>query len=201
MIVDFTGFKEIIDTLKGIEVCVEHTFDDNSYPIPGKEAAIPLSARYEHLHFDAGCQTMDGETALKYSRSRMGTAGEGSDFARVRRQQKVILAVKDKIMSLSLLFNPGKVAALYRQFTGTIRTNVSLGEAQRALELLYKFDDEMENVESLVLDPQSGLTYHPPESSTGGAYVLLPKGGNFSAIHAAVQDLFSGAAAEEAISE
>ncbi|MDP2736027.1 MAG: LCP family protein, partial [bacterium] len=102
VVVDFEGFEQIIKTLGGIEVCVEKAFDDYSYPVPGREAAYPISSRYERLHFDAGCQKMDGTTALKYARSRMGNNDEGNDFARARRQQNVILGVKNKIFSLDL---------------------------------------------------------------------------------------------------
>lgn len=189
VLVDFEGFRQVIDTLGGIEVCVERTFDDCGYPVPGKEKAPPYQ-RYECLHFDKGCQKMDGEWALKYSRSRMGTAGEGSDFARVRRQQKVLLAVKDKILSLSLLFNPGRVIKLYNQLTKTIKTNASLGETQRALELLYEFQ-EITEAGTLVLDPASKLTSVGKPALYGG-YVLLPKGGNFDAIHSAVRKLLFG---------
>lgn len=195
LVVSFEGFEELIDTLGGIEVCVERTFDDYGYPVPGK-AKAPLSQRYEHLHFDKGCQKMDGDRALKYSRSRMGTAGEGSDFARVRRQQKVVLAVKDKILSLSLLFNPGKVIKLYNQLTKTIKTDASLGETQRALELVYKFQ-ELSEAKTLVLDPESKLTYVGKPSLHGGAYVLLPEGGNFGTIHVVVQKLLFGVVEEE----
>jgi LCP family protein required for cell wall assembly len=191
-IVDFEGFKEVIDTLGGIEVCVDRAFDDYMYPIPGKENS-PYP--YEHLHFDSGCQLMDGEWALKYSRSRMGTAGEGSDFARVRRQQKVILAVKEKVLSLSLIFDSVKLIELYNKLTEAIKTDASLGEIRRALEILYDLQEEGgDSVRSLVLDPESGLTVK------GGEYFLVPKVGDFSAIHAEVQKmLFSSV--EEAVSE
>lgn len=190
VVVDFEGFEEIIDTLGGIEICVERTFDDYAYPVPGKENA-PVSQRYEHLHFDKGCQKMDGERALKYSRSRKGTAGEGSDFARVRRQQKVILAVKDKVLSLSLLLNPGKVTKLYNQSTKAVKTNATLAETQRALEILSDFQD-LGEVNTLVLDPESGLTLRGNPALYGGAYILVPKGGNFKVIHEAVRNLLFG---------
>lgn len=193
VLVDFEGFKEIIDTLGGVEVCVERTFDDYEYPIPGKEKA-PLYQRYEHLHFEKGCQKMEGERALKYSRSRMGTGEEGTDFARVRRQQKVILAARDKILSLSLLLNPGKVIKLYTQFTKATGTNASLAETQRALELLHDFQGQTE-AKTLVLDPESGLT-SVGNSTLYGGYVLVPKGGSFEAIHQAVRELLFGSVEE-----
>lgn len=189
-IINFEGFEKIIDTLGGIEVCVERAFDDYSYPIPGRENATPLSSRYEHLHFDAGCQQMSGARALKYARSRKGTNGEGSDFARVRRQQNVILGVKGRVLSLDLLLNPGKLASVYKQITSTVKTNASLGEVQRALQIAGKFED-LSKVESLVLDPDSKLVHHPANSAPyGGAYVLIPRGGNYNKIHEAVRKLF-----------
>jgi len=188
VLLDFEGFARIIDTLGGIEVCVERTFDDYAYPVPGKESATPLSARYEYLHFDAGCQNMDGETALKYARSRTGTNSEGSDFARVRRQQRVILGVRDKVLSINLLLNPGKLASLYKQITDSVKINASLGEVQRALEIASKFE-YLSEADNLILDPDSKLVYHPPSAAYGGAYVLVPEGGNFKKIHTAVQKL------------
>lgn len=194
VVVDFGGFKEIINTLEGIKVCVETTFDDYAYPVPGRESAHPVSSRYEHLHFNAGCQTMSGETALKYARSRTGTNGEGSDFARVRRQQNVILGVKDKVISLNLLLNPGKLSKLFQQFSASIKTNATLGEIKRALEIGNRFPD-LNQIKSLVLDPDSGMTYHPANAAPyGGAYVIVPKGGTFAKIKAAVQKLLFGVA-------
>uniref|UniRef100_A0A832E0N5 LytR family transcriptional regulator n=1 Tax=candidate division WWE3 bacterium TaxID=2053526 RepID=A0A832E0N5_UNCKA len=191
VLVDFEGFKEIIDTLGGVEICVERAFDDYSYPVPGRESDPVISRRYEHLRFEAGCQVMDGETALKYARSRSGTGGEGSDFARMRRQQKVIFAVKDKVLSLNLLLDIGKLNKLYRQFSSAVQTNAGLGEIKRGLEIANLLTD-LDQIKSLVLDPESGLVYHPDSSLFGGAYVLVPQGGNFDKIHAAVRKLFFG---------
>ncbi|NIT03743.1 hypothetical protein GTO10_02305 [Candidatus Saccharibacteria bacterium] len=191
-VVDFEGFIEIIDTLGGVEICVDQAFDDYAYPVPGRETALPISSRYEHLHFDAGCQQMDGELALKFARSRSGTNGEGNDFARVRRQQKTILAVKDAIFSADLLFKPAQLAKLYGQLSETIKTNATLGEVEQALELAGRFED-LSTVNTLILDPESGLVYHPTNTQAyGGAYVLVPQGGNFEKIHAAVRELFYG---------
>jgi len=196
-IVSFEGFTDIVNTVEGINVCVDTTFDDYSYPVPGKEAALPLSARYEHLHFDAGCQEMDGETALKYSRSRMGTAGEGSDFKRARRQQKVALATADKALSLSLLLNPGKISSLYQQVTEMIKTNASVLEVEKGLGLVYEYQDKLSGMRSLVLDPESKLTARCTAAQCGDAYAIVPSVGDYSAIHTAVRELLFGAVTEE----
>ena len=190
VVVNFEGFKEIIDTLGGINVTVDTAFDDYAYPTP--------NYGYKHISFKAGPQVMNGEKALEYARSRSGTNGEGSDYARVRRQQKVILGVKDKVMSFNLLLNPGKLSQLYKQINAAVMTNASLGEIRKALEIADKFSD-LGQISSLVLDPSSGLVYHPLNPAPyGGAWVLLPEGGNFSKIQAAVRNLLFGSEAGQA---
>jgi len=87
---NFTGFEQIIDTIGGIDIDVPETIDDPKYPNG--------SLGYEHLHIEAGRQHFDGEMALKYARTRHG-AGDG-DFSRMDRQQQVVLAVRDKVLSL-----------------------------------------------------------------------------------------------------
>lgn len=197
VVVDFEAFRQIINTLGGIEVCVERAFEDYAYPVPGKEAADVISDRYEYLSFKAGCQKMNGETALKYARSRTGTNGEGSDFARVRRQQRVVLGMKDKLLSINLLLNLSKLAKLYDQVTATVKTNVTLGEVQRGLEIVAKLED-LSELESLVLDPESQLVYRPSNPAPyGGAYVLVPQGSDFKKIRAAVRKILYGGAEKQ----
>ena len=114
--IDFGGFVKAVDILGGLDINVDDTFDDYAYPIEGNEdatcgltddqiasdsAAIASGSatelqsfpcRYKHIHFDAGPTHMDGETALEYVRSRHAEGPEGSDFARSKRQEKVISA-------------------------------------------------------------------------------------------------------------
>lgn len=190
MVINFEGFKDVIDTLGGISIAVDTAFQDCAYPTP--------NYGYKCISFKAGTQTMNGEKALEYARSRKGTNGEGSDFARARRQQKVMMGVKDKILSLNLLLNPGKLAKLYQQINSAVRTNATFGEIRKALEIAGKFKD-LGQVSSLVLDPDSGLVYHPTNPAPyGGAYVLVPKAGNFSKIQAAVRKLLFGSEAGQA---
>ncbi|MEK7625540.1 MAG: LCP family protein, partial [Patescibacteria group bacterium] len=118
--VDFTAFQELIDKLGGINVNVPTAFTDASYPGP--------NFSYTTVHFDAGVQLMDGEHALSYSRSRHGNAGEGSDFARSRRQQLIIEAVKEKMLSLGTYTNPGKIKNVYDSLKSHVSTNLNIAE-------------------------------------------------------------------------
>lgn len=189
-VIDFEIFKETVDILGGIEVNVENGFTDNYYPVEGKENA-PLSERYETITFTEGLQTMDGETALKFARSRKGNNLEGTDFARSARQQKVIMAIKDKALSVNTLMNPAKIKELYESYSQNVDTSMTLTDIQNFYLLSQQIN--IESVTSIVLDDRSaadegGLLYAPEDATLyGGAYVLLPKAGDFSQLHAYVQ--------------
>jgi LCP family protein required for cell wall assembly len=189
-VVNFSLFKDAIDTLGGIDVNVDRDFIDYQYPVEGKEDA-PLNERYQTVEFKAGPQTMDGETALKYVRSRKGNNGEGTDFARSERQQKVIEAIKKKALSTQTLINPVKLKQLYDLYSKEVDTNVSLNDVQSFYLLSQQVD--FDKIISVVLDDRSaadegGLLYSPVDDKLyGGAYVLIPKAGDFSQIHAYVQ--------------
>lgn len=100
-VIDFEKFEELINFFGGVDIHVEKSFTDNQFPIPGREndtcgGDTDYKCRYESLSFQKGMQHMDGETALNFVRSRHGNNDEGSDFARGKRQQKVISAVMAK---------------------------------------------------------------------------------------------------------
>ena len=190
--VDFEGFKKSIDTLDGVDVKVDRAFDDYQYPVEGKEQATcsggSFSCRYEHLHFDSGLQKMDGKKALQFVRSRTGTNGEGSDFARATRQQKILIAARNKALSLENLLDPAKVNNLFRDFGESIETDFSIILYPSAYKLLKEINAD--STRKLVLSPQeSGLLYTPNPAQYGGAYVLLPKGGGWEAVQKKVSGL------------
>lgn len=194
-VVSFDLFREAINTLGGVDVNVERGFTDYFYPIEGKENA-PLAERYETVHFEQGVQKLDGDTALKFVRSRHGDNEEGTDFARSARQQKVIAAIKEKALSLETLINPIKLKDLYDVYSKNIDTNVSFADIQSFYLLSQQVD--FNKITSIVLDDRSeaeagGLLYAPTDTELyGGAYVLIPKTGDFSQIHAYVQKYLFG---------
>lgn len=206
--VDFRGFAEIIDAIGGVDVYVERSFTDPMYPIHGMEDAVcgvtpPVdggavsegeteveseatgNCRYEALTFTEGWTHMDGATALKYARSRHGNNGEGSDFARAARQQKIILAVKDKILSSGTLLNPRRLSDLASVIRERISTTLSLTDM---LSLAQYVDDiAADSIRLHVISNGNGLVY----DVTNGTYGLLPYKRDWSDFRALARDIFS----------
>ncbi len=224
VIVTFDIFENIINILGGIDINVEKTFTDYAYPIEGKEADLcgkskeeadkifedatekelnleslalqSFPCRYEILKFEQGTQNMDGRTALKYARSRHGDNGESSDFSRSKRQQNVIMAVKNKALSLETLLNLSKLKELYDQYSTNVETNIDLKALQNFYQLSRSLD--FEKVSQIVIDDstdgnEGGLLYHPNDGTLyGGGWVLIPQAGDYSQIHAYVQKYLFG---------
>jgi LCP family protein required for cell wall assembly len=207
--IDFPGFVKIVDEVGGLDINVDQNFDDYEYPILGKEnalcgktaeelkvfeataspslAEVPLSeffpCRVEHLHFEKGMTHMDGALALKYVRSRHAQGSEGTDFARSRRQQKVLVALRDKVLSLGILFNPFKFIALSGTLGGSIDTDIKSSEFAAFVRLFQKVREGQ--IKTTVLDQgnegekRAGLLVHPPIAPEyQNAWVLIPITGN-----------------------
>jgi polyisoprenyl-teichoic acid--peptidoglycan teichoic acid transferase len=211
--IDFNGFTKAIDEVGGIDVNVEKSFEDLQYPISGKETdscgytgdefqkratdsavfeAFPC--RYEHISFNQGMEHMDGDTALKFVRSRHAVGSEGSDFARAKRQELVIAAFKKKVFSLGTILNPGKLMSLYDVFQDSIHTNVQQSEYDDFIKLAMKMKDAKTNsVVFFYSDPGSkkqGILINPPTSvAYDGQWVLIPRlgNGNFSEVQRYVE--------------
>lgn len=192
--VDFQSFVDIIDTLGGINVYVENTIDDPSYPVSGMEDSPNFSSRYEYLHIEKGWQEMDGSLALKYARSRHTPGVEGSDFGRAARQQKIMEAAKDEVLSMNTLLNPMKISGLITDVSSHIDTNLKLWEM---VKLWNNFKDvKKENVVNKVLDNStSGLLMD--SKSSEGAYLLIPRSGDFSEIQYFINSVFTDAPEEQ----
>lgn len=196
--VTFDMFQDIINILGGIEVDVEKTFTDTEYPIEGKENDPVIANRYETITFTKGINKMDGETALKYVRSRHGDNDEGTDFARAKRQQKVIEAIKQKVFSTNTLLNINTLKDLYDTYKNNVDTNIELVTIQSFYLLSQQI--QFDQIVSIVLDDRSaadegGLLYAPQNTEKyEGRYVLIPQAGDgdFSQIHAYVKKYLFG---------
>ncbi len=190
ILIDFAGFNKMIDTLGGIDVLVSESFIDDTYPITGRENDLcggdpEYKCRYETISFAKGKEHMSGERALKYVRSRHAQGAAGTDFARGRRQQAVILALRNKVLSFPILAHPKILGNLIDTLKQTVKSDLSASQAILALRVFWTADQP--RTIGLGQDiPESeipGLLINPPLSDYDGRWVLIPKHGDFSIIH------------------
>ncbi|HOZ36292.1 MAG TPA: LCP family protein [bacterium] len=178
--IDFTGFKRVIDELGGVNVEIEKSFADSQYPTEDHEV--------QTISFEKGIEHMDGERALQYARSRHGNNGEGSDFARSRRQQKIILAIKNKLMNWKVFLNPNKLYKIFDAVRDNIQTNVETWEIPEIINVAKEVD--FETVKNYVIDDSAGGLLKPT-TTEGGAFVLVPKNGDYGELKGFVQNIFT----------
>jgi len=178
--VDFQIFKDLIDWLGGIEIEVERSFVDLQYPTP--------DFKYQTVAFEKGWQKMDGDRALQYVRSRHGNNNEGSDFARARRQQKVLFAVKERVIKDNLIYQPQKIWQAYNIFRNRVTTNLDLGQIIRLAKIGSNIQPESVKTEVLEAGPDKPLY---AEIALDGAYILKPKAGNFGELAQIAQNIFN----------
>ncbi len=161
-VMDFKGFEKSIDLLDGIDVQIDRTFTDYTFP-NSTEGYLPA------VTFKEGQERMDGERALIFARSRHAAGEEGTDYARSVRQQKIIQAAKNKVVSLNLIADAGKINELFTVIGDSFHTNMSPGQMLRAYNITKDFGDDQ--TISLSLDPESGLIC-PQTLEESGAFVL-----------------------------
>ncbi len=140
----------------------------------------------------AGRQTLNGEQALCFARSRVTT----NDFERAKHQQLVIQLVKEKMLSVGTLSDFGKINGILNSLGDNVRTDMALWEMQRLYEI-YKQIPNAEIYQRVLEDSEEGLLYYPGESAAG--YILLPRGDNYDRIHQMARDIFNSAARQSDI--
>ncbi len=166
--INFDAFVEIIDAVGGITINVKEGFTDYFYP--SEEGA--QGSRYdcftpddvwgwwEIVSFTKGIQTMDGETALKYARSRHGSYSSGggvTDYGRATHQQQVVDAVREAISSSSTYTNPQKFLSLISAVKDNIKVSeFTVDDIKALLNLLGDFKENKGETYSFVLDPSAG---------------------------------------------
>ncbi|EKE14929.1 MAG: cell envelope-related transcriptional attenuator [uncultured bacterium] len=130
------------------------------------ELAFPC--RYEKLEFKKGLNHMDGKTTLKFARSRHALE-DGGDFARALRQQQVIEAIKNKVISLGFI---SKIIPLMNEFTKDVKTDISMDLIKKLISRADELKDY--KITSFVLTDQNVFKN---AVSDDGQYILIPREG------------------------
>ena len=168
VMVNFTGFVQVVDAAGGVTVDVPALLVDNAYPTPDFGVT--------QVRFEPGPQRLDGERALIYVRTRH----QDGDFGRAARQQQLLQALARQLLQpRGWLRLPGVLAAAL----DAVQTDLGLWDVPALLRLaIYLATDRAQFV---VL----GREYTDPWTSPGGAAVLLPR---WSAIQPLLAELFPG---------
>ena len=163
VMINFYGFKQVVDSLGGIDVKVgEHLQDE---------------CGHINWSYAPGTYHMDGFKALCYVRMRKTTG----DFDRLRRQQETLLAIFDKVLTLEGL---SRVPDLYSQYLTYVETDLTVEDALRLLPLATKLAAEPDRILRYSIDPTMGQIWRVPYS---GASVILP---DWEAIEILLHEIF-----------
>lgn len=182
--IDFQGFVKMVDTVGGVTLDVPYPILDDEYPAENYQ--------YQRVYFPAGWQHLDGESALKYARTRH----MDGDASRSARQQQVLLSLRDQAISANLI---PQLPKLIQQFGDTVRTDLSIPDSLKLARLgseiprdkivqsslmpaLYEtigddgtyFLDADWDIAGEVLSEFSGTIIHPPGAALAERNCDLP---------------------------
>lgn len=162
--------KKFIDALGGIMVNVERSFEDHKFPRDDVDlSSDDPDLLYETISFEAGDQWFDGDTALKFIRSRNSEdLTEGTDIARSLRQQRVIHSLLTTLKSPSLLLKPEVLGKLYFVWSEDIQTDLTDAHIYGLLRNMTSSNLNI-NAQSIPItqEDELGILYHPPVSKHG----------------------------------
>ncbi len=170
--VNFRAFVDFVDLIGGITVDVPEAIDDPSYP--------DRCYGYDPFSISAGEHQFDGETALKYARTR---ATVGGDVDRAGRQQQVLMAARDKVLRVDMV--PRllmRAPQLWQSFQSNIETNMTLDEAIQLALLAQEIPRDSIRLEVI------NYSYVYNETTPDGQQVLVP---NRDQIRALRDELFA----------
>ena len=165
-VVDFQTFVRFIDALGGIEIDVPTAIVDTEYPTPDYGVTT--------IRFDPGPQTLDGEQALIYARTRH----DDDDFGRSERQQQVIAAIATKLLEPATWLRLPQVAQVLRS---GVQTDLTSADALSLLQMGLAAGQG--RLDRATLEGEAATPWITP----GGAWVLLP---NWAVIDGIVSGLF-----------
>lgn len=186
---NFSGFNNIVNILGGVNVYIPQTFDDNYYPVKGREDEScdkteeeiealtatmsgfllekEFECRYEQLHFDKGLTAMNADTSLKFVRSRHSETA-GGDFNRSLRQQAFIVGVKNKLLNLGTI---PKMIPVVNQISKNVKTDI---DVKTAIDFVRDNGVSDYEIKTISINEDNVLN---ESISSDGQYILIPKAG------------------------
>ncbi len=175
IVTNFSGLKQLVDAVGGIDVDVKEALIDNEYPCANNEY-LPCG-----INIQPGVQHMDGARALEYTRCRKGTCG--NDFGRAERQQEVINLLMAKLVQPRVWLNPISAAAVSNALRTGITTDIS---GPNMVRLAWAWSQKSGEPIRWVLSTSPGGLL-----SSSGSGNLVPVGGDYTAIQEQAAAIFT----------
>jgi polyisoprenyl-teichoic acid--peptidoglycan teichoic acid transferase len=183
IVANFQGFQQLIDAVGGVDVTLKKAFYETQQFVQGNECGGVFS-------LPAGSVHLDGTKALCYSRARNQT----SDFDRSKRQQVVLKALKDKLLSLGTLTDFGKINNILNTIGNNVKTDMTPDEMKGVYGQMSSMKDAP-ITQRVFENSEQGLLEVPAANPELG-YVLFPRAGqdNYSQLQDASLNIFTKAA-------
>ncbi len=166
VLIDFNAFKDVVDALGGITITLDKPFTET------QQWSGTASESYV-FSLPAGTNTLNGDQALYFVRSRYST----SDFDRARRQQQVIMAIRDKVSQLHLTNDPLKALQLVLAVRKHMETDLNIFNLGTLKDLMAQ-GDQLAKIRRYQLTTENMLY----ETVASGIYELLPRDGTLAHI-------------------
>lgn len=191
--INYAAFKDAVNAVDGISVNIESSDPRGLYdPNISKADNGPLK-------LSNGVQKLDGQTALNLARARGDPPGDGrypygferSDFDRTEHQRMMLLALKDKVTSGSVITNPLKIGELFDVVGKNMKTDLQPSEVRRIYDLSKQIKSTA--IQSLSLNDANGVNLLASYRTPDGASALIPAAGvdNFATINAYIKKAMS----------
>jgi LCP family protein required for cell wall assembly len=161
---DFQGFRDMINAVGGIDVDVPTGFVAR-YPVNDDPS---INANWETIQFYPGPQHMSGERAIEYARARetLDNSGEGSDFARSRRQRLIMQAFKARMLQPAGLVQLPRLLGIANSH---VDTNYTVPAVSALSQLILDWKDVQIYQTAITTD-----NYLDEATGPDGAYLLVP---------------------------
>lgn len=180
VVINFAGFQKLIDAVGGVDVKLSKAFYETQQFVEGNECGGSFT-------LPAGSNHLNGEKALCYARARVQT----NDFDRSKRQQVILKALKDKMISLGTLADFNKVNNILNIIGDNVKTDMTPDEMKGFYEQ-YSNMEGADIAQRVFENSEKGLL-EVPAAGTGLGYVLVPRAGqdNYSQLQDASLNVFT----------
>lgn len=171
VVFDFSSFKSIIDALGGVDIILDKPFDE--------------STQWGYsFHLPAGKNHLNGENALYYVRSRYST----NDFDRSRRQQEIVIALKNKLAQINFFSEPLKTLKIYNMVRQNVRTDIGILDISNLVGIAHSLQNI--TIEHHIISTENLLV---ESRASDGAYILLPRNNDWGLIQKFFKDILTPA--------